>query len=170
MLKIIKRIPVSWTCLIVLTYFTIQRSDAIVVGNDVESYVEAWNAYARKTKSEAPGATLQEGCAPLRIEGTKPIKGVVVLFHGYSACPQQYDLLGPEIASRGFDVLLPLNPGHGYASVDLVTHTLSLSVVALTSCVCVCGLMVLAASRTGTCRPIAARIVCTDANVKMWTI
>jgi alpha-beta hydrolase superfamily lysophospholipase len=52
---------------------------------------------------------------PRHYAPTKRSSGVVVLFHGFSACPQQYDVLGPLIAAEGFDVLLPLTPGHGNA-------------------------------------------------------
>ena len=38
-----------------------------------------------------------------------------LLYHGFSACPQQYFALAPLLAAQGFDVLLPLTPGHGNA-------------------------------------------------------
>merc|ERR1719247_1883204 len=50
---------------------------------------------------------------PRRIEATGEYVGTAVLFHGYSACPQQFFAMAPALAAKGFDVLLPLNPGHG---------------------------------------------------------
>lgn len=50
---------------------------------------ELWDAYVRETTS---GAALQEGCVPKEFSpptGTK-YKGVAILFHGFTACPQQY--------------------------------------------------------------------------------
>ena len=35
------------------------------------------------------------------------------MIHGFSGCPQQFFELGKRIADRGFDVLLPVLPGHG---------------------------------------------------------
>ena len=34
-------------------------------------------------------------------------------FHGFSACPQQFFQLAPVLANLGFDVLVPMLPGHG---------------------------------------------------------
>lgn len=90
-----------------------------------------WDAYvAEATK----GVRLQPGCAPLRIPAIDPStrkalrrpKGVVVLFHGYTACPQQFMNfertvngrtetvgLAAQLSRAGYEVLLPLLPGHG---------------------------------------------------------
>jgi pimeloyl-ACP methyl ester carboxylesterase len=57
---------------------------------------------------------------------------VAVLLHGFSACPQQYDELGPKLAKAGYEVFVPLFPGHGAVpksisprvdDVDLVPRT-----------------------------------------------
>ena len=58
---------------------------------------------------------LQPGCEPIKLESNKNVsqKGLVILLHGFSACPQQYDELAPRLAKAGYDVLVPLFPGHG---------------------------------------------------------
>jgi carboxylesterase len=38
---------------------------------------------------------------------------VVVLFHGYTNCPKQYDVLAQQLADRGYTVLVPRMPSHG---------------------------------------------------------
>lgn len=40
-------------------------------------------------------------------------KGMVMFFHGFSACPQQYFKVAELLSQQGFDVFLPLSPGHG---------------------------------------------------------
>lgn len=73
-------------------------------------YEKAWEEYVSKVTTENE---LQESCVPRRIEAVTKRKGVAVLYHGFSACPQQWDLIAPLLAQKGFDVLMPLNPGHG---------------------------------------------------------
>ena len=78
--------------------------------------IAAWQSYVADTIAASPNASLQPACVPRHYAPTaNSSRGVVVLFHGFSACPQQYDVLGPLIAAEGFDVLLPLTPGHGNA-------------------------------------------------------
>ena len=59
---------------------------------------------------------IQAGCEPLKIAASESAavkRGLVILLHGFSACPQQYNELAPQLAKAGFDVLAPLFPGHG---------------------------------------------------------
>ena len=72
-----------------------------------------WQSYVKKTTA---GAHLQKGCEPTRFSppANVPYKGVVILFHGFTACPQQYFELSPRLAAEGYEVLLPLLPGHGH--------------------------------------------------------
>ena len=92
-----------------------------------------WDAYVTETTKDV---RLQPGCAPLRVPAIDPTtrrvlrrpKGVVVLFHGYTACPQQFMNfdrtvngrtetvgLAAQLSRAGYEVLLPLLPGHGRA-------------------------------------------------------
>jgi alpha-beta hydrolase superfamily lysophospholipase len=73
----------------------------------------AWEAY----ETEINGKGLQFGCQPRRYRPPADVarRGVVVAFHGFSACPQQFFQLGPLLSIMGFDVLVPMLPGHGLA-------------------------------------------------------
>jgi alpha-beta hydrolase superfamily lysophospholipase len=42
-----------------------------------------------------------------------PHRGTAILLHGFTACPQQFDELGPKLAAAGYEVFVPLFPGHG---------------------------------------------------------
>ena len=61
-----------------------------------------------------PG-TLQNLCEPQIYSPPAGVKyrGVAILLHGFSACPGQYEILGPKLAKAGYEVLVPLYPGHG---------------------------------------------------------
>ena len=71
-----------------------------------------WEGYRARVTGES---ALQPGCVPTRISpptGTA-YRGVVVIFHGYTGCPQQFFDTGKMMAASGYEVLLPLLPGEG---------------------------------------------------------
>lgn len=39
----------------------------------------------------------------------------LVLLHGFTNCPQQFDMLGRQFFARGWNVVIPRYPRHGYA-------------------------------------------------------
>jgi pimeloyl-ACP methyl ester carboxylesterase len=63
----------------------------------------------------------QRNCVPYRLlpgnatdlQFVRNAKGAVILYHGYSACPDAMRVLAVEMQSKGFIVLAPLMPGHG---------------------------------------------------------
>ncbi len=72
-----------------------------------------WSHHVRRMAQEP----LQAGCEPFE---RKPLnttqgkaRGTVLLFHGYTACPQQYLELAELLAQQGYQVYVPLLPGHG---------------------------------------------------------
>ena len=75
-----------------------------------------WQTYLNNT----PLSKLQKGCEPTRVK-IKPGKkrmGTAILFHGFTACPQQYFALADMIATQGYEVFLPLNVGHGRKRIN----------------------------------------------------
>jgi lysophospholipase L1-like esterase len=75
-----------------------------------EAARQAWQAYV----ASLPLASIQEDCKPAMLEPESiSYRGVVMLYHGFTACPQQFLELGQRLTAQGFVVLLPLNPGHG---------------------------------------------------------
>lgn len=68
---------------------------------------------------ETVGVALQQDCHPTYFQANnmQSRRGIVVFFHGFTACPQQYFRLGKRLASAGFDVFLPLMPGQGRVPV-----------------------------------------------------
>ncbi|MDJ0927071.1 MAG: alpha/beta fold hydrolase [Gammaproteobacteria bacterium] len=71
----------------------------------------AWAGY----QAGIADVELQFGCRPRRYRppADGPRRGAILALHGFSACPQQFFQLGPELAARGYDVLVPILPGHG---------------------------------------------------------
>jgi len=58
---------------------------------------------------------LQDPCYPrfTRQSALPKAAGLIVAFHGYSACPDQFDEISAAWLEAGFDVMVPLFPGHG---------------------------------------------------------
>ena len=75
-------------------------------------YLTAWNKYVSDITNRPEG--LDPGCEPMRFPSTADTyKGVVVIWHGFSSCTQEMTVNAPPIAALGYDVLLPVLPGHG---------------------------------------------------------
>ncbi len=70
----------------------------------------AWMRYVDETSSKQE---LQPACQPASFRHQDTLKGMVILFHGFTACPQQYFDVADELSRQGWDVYLPTNPGHG---------------------------------------------------------
>ncbi|HEY9848675.1 MAG TPA: alpha/beta fold hydrolase [Leptolyngbyaceae cyanobacterium] len=68
-------------------------------------------------------AKIRENALPVRNEACRsqfyfhphPTKKVFVLFHGFTAGPYQFEPLGKAFFEAGYNVLAPLQPGHGIA-------------------------------------------------------
>jgi hypothetical protein len=52
---------------------------------------------------------------PLNLKLTLPLQGLAILVHGFSNCPDDIREWGETIAAEGFEVIIPLLPGHGAA-------------------------------------------------------
>lgn len=98
--------------------FDPKGSSSLSTCGDVSNHLgnALWQKYVDNTLSTYP---LQENCKPLRLSTTSNPKGVVVMFHGFTACPQQYFDIAADISRNGWDVLLPVLPGHGHANIEL---------------------------------------------------
>lgn len=53
--------------------------------------------------------------------GKKEVR-TIILWHGYTNCPKQFDELGQRLFAKGYNVLIPRVPGHGYQ--DRMTEAL----------------------------------------------
>ncbi len=73
-----------------------------------------WNQHLQMTQAQQ----LQPGCKPFRLSAQGRRQGSILLFHGFTACPQQFWGLAPQLAAAGYDVFAPLSPGHGRAAIQ----------------------------------------------------
>ena len=77
--------------------------------------VEAWQA--ENNADVIPSCQLQ-----VMTHGRKTER-VIVFFHGYTACPNQFSILGDQFFKRGYNVLIPRAPLHGYRDRLTEAHT-----------------------------------------------
>ena len=70
----------------------------------------AWNTFLALSEESYE---YQPACKPASFRHQGELKGVVVLLHGFTACPQQFFALSEKLSREGWDVLLPTLPGHG---------------------------------------------------------
>jgi pimeloyl-ACP methyl ester carboxylesterase len=71
-------------------------------------------AYETKEQNKS-GKAVRPDCMPRFYPHSEiaPRKGMVMFFHGFTACPQQYFDIADMLSAEGFDVFLPLMPGQG---------------------------------------------------------
>ncbi|MBF0443195.1 MAG: alpha/beta fold hydrolase [Oligoflexales bacterium] len=79
----------------------------------VSSSEDLWPQPFREYVGSLPVDRIQENCRPRIIFPNGERKGVVFMIHGFTACPQQYFEIGERLAGEGYEVVLPLMPGHG---------------------------------------------------------
>lgn len=65
---------------------------------------------------------IREDCGSSIYHTGKKEARSIVLWHGYTNCPKQFDEFGRRLAEKGYNVLIPRTPGHGYQ--DRMTEAL----------------------------------------------
>lgn len=85
---------------------------------DYQAFEKAWSDYVAGLKSQHP-YELQPRCQPLLTKPKGQIKGVVLLFHGFTACPMQFLPFAERLSELGYYSMIPLLPGQGRAPTPL---------------------------------------------------
>ncbi|HEY3085766.1 MAG TPA: alpha/beta fold hydrolase [Candidatus Dormibacteraeota bacterium] len=67
------------------------------------------------TLQELDGPKVNPLCRTRLYSHGRRVERSLVLLHGFTNCPQQFDTLGREFHERGWNVLIPRYPRHGYA-------------------------------------------------------
>src|SRR5260370_31146829 len=60
------------------------------------------------------GPNLNPLCRSRLYTHGRPVERSLVLLHGFTNCPQQFDALGRQFYERGWNVFIPRYPRHGY--------------------------------------------------------
>ena len=89
-----------------------------------------WETYVCGITQRGAVKPVDSRCFPRSYSSDTAVKGAVLLFHGYTACPDSLDSVATKLASEGFHVYAFLTVGHGRAlgncagtGVDCVGNT-----------------------------------------------
>ncbi len=87
------------------------------------SYDEAVRAIRALIARDAADPTILPAALPRLYVHDKPVAQAVLLFHGFTNCPQQFDELARRFHARGCNVYVPRIPQHGLK--DRLTRALA---------------------------------------------
>lgn len=80
------------------------------------AYSDAIETLIRKTRAREDALGLRDDtCRSRFLLQPDPAAKVIVFFHGFTAVPEQFVPIGEAFFQAGFNVLIPLMPGHGQA-------------------------------------------------------
>ncbi|GAX41923.1 phospholipase/carboxylesterase [Tolypothrix sp. NIES-4075] len=81
--------------------------------SDYSTITAAIIQQAKKLENTLP--IKNEACRPKFFFHPEPTAKVFLFFHGFTAGPYQFEPLGKALFEAGYNVLVPLQPGHGVA-------------------------------------------------------
>lgn len=91
-------------------YGEIQNSDELS-----QKTIQGWQSHLDEVKKIG---VIQKGCEPFFRSAKGKAKGNVMLFHGFTACPQQYIELSSKLSDMGYNTFVPLIIGHGKPPIN----------------------------------------------------
>ena len=62
------------------------------------------------------GPNVNPACQTRLYTHGRRVERSLVLLHGFTNCPAQFDALGKQFFERGWNVLIPRYPRHGYSN------------------------------------------------------
>jgi len=92
---------------IVPTKNLIPHPDPATSYKEAEKRLQAW-------AEEEAGFPLQEVCLTKTFSHGHQTEQVILFFHGYTTCPEQFAELGQMFFEKGYNVLIPCMPHHGW--------------------------------------------------------
>ncbi|MBC7972091.1 MAG: alpha/beta fold hydrolase [Verrucomicrobia bacterium] len=79
-------------------------------------YADTTEALVKKTRAREEALGLRDDtCRSRFFLQSTPTSKVIVFFHGFTAAPEQFVPIGEAFFQMGYNVLIPLLPGHGQA-------------------------------------------------------
>ena len=85
------------------------------------SYDDALSRLDAIADEQAANPALNPVCYTKALTHGEKTENAIVLFHGFTSCPEQMAVLGEQLFERGYNVLIPLQPHHG--ELDRVNNT-----------------------------------------------
>jgi carboxylesterase len=97
-----------------LLFWPIPTDGLISRPDPASGYQEALRRIQALEETEAYDGPLLEVCRSKLLTHGRPTEHALVLFHGYTNCPEQFAQLGRRFHAKGYNVYIPRLPYHGY--------------------------------------------------------
>lgn len=91
------------------------------------SYKQAVAAADKTSAADKKLSDFDKGCESQLYTHGKKVARSVVMFHGVTACPKQYDEIAKTFYNAGYNVYVPLAPQHGTTNNPEATADLTLA-------------------------------------------
>lgn len=106
-------VAIALATLLVL-YFIPHTSDSLQQASTKKhSYEQARDKIAAQQKQDKTRDNFEKGCETKSYIHDKKVARSVVLFHGITACPEQFSEVADTFYDAGYNVYVPLAPEHG---------------------------------------------------------
>ena len=100
--------------LIAATYiWSLKDKSLQAVDIELFSYEQSMKAIHNDIAQETGKGNLQKNCGTRIYAHGEKTNRVVVMLHGYTACPAQFDALAKQFFNRNYNVYIPRSPHHG---------------------------------------------------------
>jgi len=106
--------------IIVMAFIPFRVRD-VSENNPAISFDDAISRLDAIASEQSANPDLNPVCYTRALTHGEKTENVIVLFHGFTSCPEQMALLGEQFFERGYNVLIPLQPHHG--ELDRVNNT-----------------------------------------------
>jgi len=106
---------------LVILAFIPFRVKNVAEPNPASSFEEALTRLEIINNQQSSNPDLNPVCYTKALTHGEKTENVIILFHGFTSCPEQMALLGEQFFERGYNVLIPLQPHHG--ELDRVNNT-----------------------------------------------
>ena len=89
--------------------------DDASVSDPAGSFEEAMTRIEATQEEEKAGGEINPVCVSKAMTHEEKTKQVIVLYHGFTSCPEQFRELGEAFFEEGYNIYIPRLPHHGHA-------------------------------------------------------
>ena len=107
-------IPIILIVIFLFVFLRFVRTDNLIPHPDPATSYEMAEKRLQARAEEEAGLPLQEVCNTKVLSHGHQTEQVILFFHGYTACPEQFAELGQMFFEKGYNVLIPCMPHHGW--------------------------------------------------------
>lgn len=107
-------IPIILIAIFFFVFLRSVRTDHLLPRPDPATSYEMAEKRLQAWAGEEAGIPLQEVCNTKVFSHGRRTEKVILFFHGYTTCPEQFTELGRMFFENGYNVLIPCMPHHGW--------------------------------------------------------